>query len=41
MVDVSPVAGMNFLRSIYSQWWVQAWTYLNATSMFEMLRLLD
>jgi hypothetical protein len=41
MANVSPNEGMNFLVSIYAQWWVQAWTYLNGTSTYEMLRLLD
>jgi hypothetical protein len=41
MFDVSPVAGMNFLTSVYAQTWAQAWTYLNGTSTYEMLRLLD
>jgi hypothetical protein len=41
MINVSPVEGMNFLTSVYARTWSNAWTYLNGTSTYEMLRLLD
>jgi hypothetical protein len=32
---------MNFLSAVYARTWQEAWTNLNGTSMYEMLRLLD